>query len=461
MSELLSGERQVAPELDGIRRDHVARYEWAAERLAGGIVADAGCGVGYGSAILARAGCTVRAYDRSVEAIEYAQAHYNHNPNIKFGVGDVTEVQVPQSAHAVVAFEILEHLDEPEKALKRFRQMGTRLYASVPNESVFPHRGRVKFHHRHYTRNQFRELLFRNGWKVVEWWGQHDDEAEPEPDVEGRTLIAVCDRHDDPVPLEPARAPVKIPEHLILNGSVPESVAIVAMGGSVKSYIYQASKLGNIRRLADEIWTVNVLGNVIQADRLFHMDDMRIQVKRADGNPEGSVAGMMEWMHHHPGPVYTSKVYDEYPGAVEYPLEWVCTASGHMWMNNTAVYAVAMAVAMGVKHIHLYGVDYAYPGDGHRREKGMACMMYWLGIAQAKGILITIPDTSALFGMDSGGPEQFYGYDAEHLTVTMDADGFHIERKDRAPEDIPTADQMEIRYSHDPRTENLEHLVKT
>ena len=55
------GERQVAPTLDGFREDHLARYHFAAQRLAGKKVVDAGCGVGYGSFILAEAGCNVLA----------------------------------------------------------------------------------------------------------------------------------------------------------------------------------------------------------------------------------------------------------------------------------------------------------------------------------------------------------------------------------------------------------------
>jgi len=51
-----TGERQVSPTLDGIRKDHLARYKWAAKRLSG-CVYDIGCGIGYGSKILGDAEC--------------------------------------------------------------------------------------------------------------------------------------------------------------------------------------------------------------------------------------------------------------------------------------------------------------------------------------------------------------------------------------------------------------------
>ena len=50
------GERQVAPSLDGIRKDHVERYKLAAEIFGGLSVMDVGCGVGYGAKVLADAG---------------------------------------------------------------------------------------------------------------------------------------------------------------------------------------------------------------------------------------------------------------------------------------------------------------------------------------------------------------------------------------------------------------------
>ncbi len=49
------GQRQAAPNLKGIRPDHVARYELAARFIPeNGVVLDMACGVGYGAYILAR-----------------------------------------------------------------------------------------------------------------------------------------------------------------------------------------------------------------------------------------------------------------------------------------------------------------------------------------------------------------------------------------------------------------------
>lgn len=457
MSELLSRERQVAPTLDGIRRDHVARYEWAVTQLdPESVVLDAACGVGYGSRVMADAGLTVRGVDRSKESIEYANEHYNHVPSVKFGVGNLYDLQHGADAFdAVVCFEALEHLAKPEIALRGFRELASRLIVSVPNEEVFPYRGQYLYHARHYRHQELDALLIANGWQVSEWWGQAGKESTPERGTDGRTLIAVADRVDVadlPEPVDPMTA------HL-LNGKVPETVAIVAMGESSRTFMASAANKGG--KLVDEVWAINAMGGVIQHDRLFHMDDMRIQQARADKS-DGSIAGMMKWLPDNSAPVYTSKVYPEYPCAVEYPIEWVLNRTKHCYFNNTVPYALAFAIALGVKHVHLYGCDYSYARDAHHREKGRACLEYWLGIAGTHGIAVTVPnDTSLLDANEKLGRDTLYGYDAEWLTVEMTESGFNVARVDRRQEDIPTADQMTIRYSHNEATEKREHEVKT
>ena len=71
------GERQVAPTKEGIRRDHVARYEFVAKSLPpGSRVIDFACGVGYGTALLAEAGMLAHGLDIDAGAIDYAREHY-------------------------------------------------------------------------------------------------------------------------------------------------------------------------------------------------------------------------------------------------------------------------------------------------------------------------------------------------------------------------------------------------
>lgn len=443
MTELLSGERQVAETVEGIRADHRARYEWAAPRLAGKRVVDAGCGIGYGSKILAGAECHVRAFDRSGEALEFAKQHYNHDPRITYVQGELEAVQYPKGFDAVVCFEALEHTDKPDQVLRNFREMAPWLYVSVPNETVLPYRGQ-RYHHRHYTAGQLETLLNRNGWEVREWWGQEGVESPVTERTNGRTLVAVCERVDV---AQGGMAGLLPPP----AKTAPDSVAIVAMGASCHTYLTLCSQAGDRRRVADETWVVNAMAGVLSHDRVFHMDDMRLQEMRAAANPKSNVAGLANWLRTHPGPIYTSRAYPEFPGAVEFPLAEVMTETGHGYFNSTVAYAMAYALYLkktqgGPRKLELFGIDFSYP-NGHKREKGRACVEFWMGLCSANGIDINIAQDSTLMDACVPEAEKMYGYDGYALDIQLKDDGFHVTKTDKP---LPSVEDVERRYSHDP-----------
>ncbi len=193
---LLSGERQVAPELDGIQADHRERYQWAAAQSSGTVL-DIGAGIGYGSAMLADTPGVklVISFERSAESIEYAQAHYSRDTIAHFSIDlDGYAFNDIQAAESATAFEIIEHLAHPEPMLKTLP--AERLFASVPNESVVPYSPETApFHQRHYTKDQFQALLEATGWTVSQWYGQHDRESPVEPlTPDCRTLVVEARR---------------------------------------------------------------------------------------------------------------------------------------------------------------------------------------------------------------------------------------------------------------------------
>ena len=124
-----------------IAAEHLARY-WLAADLASGLdVLDAGCGVGYGAQMIARAGASrVVGIDLSPEAI--ATASERVGEVAEFQVGDVRDLPFDAgSFDLVVCFEVLEHLEDPEAAitaLKGVLREGGRLVVSSPNRGVYP-----------------------------------------------------------------------------------------------------------------------------------------------------------------------------------------------------------------------------------------------------------------------------------------------------------------------------------
>ncbi len=428
------GERQVSPTLDGIRRDHVARYEFAARTIpAGSKVIDFACGVGYGTRVLADAGHFACGYDCDREAIAYAAAHYVSGMATDFRLANGNAPGELGDYDAAVCFETIEHLQDPRPMLKALRVSAPTLIASVPNEDVMPYEyepGKVyEFHYRHYTKHEFKSLLQECGWCVTEWHGQEGDESEVEANVNGRTLIAICTR--DVLPDE--KTPGK-------------HIAILGLGPSLDQYSDMVKRLGGRSRFCDEVWTINALGDVFACDLVFHMDDVRIQEIRAAAAPASNIAALLTWIKTSKVPVVTSRKHPDYPALVEFPLEDVLNNLGHDYFNNTAAYAVAFAIHTGATQISVFGMDYTY-ANKHDAEKGRACVEFWLGQAHARGIKINLPKTTTLMDSCCSRAARLYGYDTLDVNFNIQADG--MLKLDFVPrEKLPTAEEIERQYDH-------------
>lgn len=230
-----------------------------------------------------------------------------------------------------------------------------------------------------------------------------------------------------------------------VQGRAPESVAILGLGPSLNEFVELSKRLGG--RHVEEVWGINSLGDVFNCDRIFHMDDVRIQEIRAAERPDSNIAKMLNWMRRHPGPIYTSRVHPDYPGLVPFPLQEVCGRFNQAYFNSTAAYAVAYAVFLGVKRLEVYGNDFTYP-NAHHAEKGRACVEFWLGIAVSLGIDVKVPHTSSLLDA-CAAHERLYGYDTVDVNFSRDEAGKVAVEFVPIPEsEYPTADEIEAKYDH-------------
>lgn len=415
-------ERQVAPTIDGIRADHVARYRWAAQDMVrNGLrsVQDCGCGVGYGSWLMHKAGLSVWSWDKSSDAVEYGNRHYN-GPAYSVAMEPST-----QEYDATTCFEVLEHIDNPSEWLRSIKSKV--LYASVPNEDHFPWRPTMNLHKRHYTEDEFRALLEGAGWDIV---GMRHQEG-PESDVghlPGRTLVAKC---------APAK---KEQEDLDIKG---KHITILGMGPSLDAFTDKVKRMGGSSAFCDEVWGINALGEVYLCDRIFHMDDVRIQEARAAAKPQSNIANMVKWLKVHPGPIYTCHVEPGYAGLVRYPLEDVVKELGHAYFNSTVAYAVALAIYGGARRISLFGVDFTL-ANSHHGEQGRACVEYWLAVAKERGIAISLPQSTSLMDACEGLDALFYGF-RDGYKVRWKSDG-HISVEPR--DELTSVEEIEERYDH-------------
>jgi len=169
-----------------------------------------------------------------------------------------------------------------------------------------------------------------------------------------------------------------------------------------------------------EVWALNAVPSVdrlgrLRADRWFEM-----HVRSAQSEAD------MRWITRCPVPIYlpphwaervinqadTLPESERVPNAVRYPLEAV-ESNFAGYFTCTFAYQLALALLEGFTHIGLYGVELAY-GTMRERSVEWACVSWWLGYAEAKGVTIELPPSSRL-----GRSRYRYGieYDAEKRDV--------------------------------------------
>jgi SAM-dependent methyltransferase len=137
-----TGERVVPGQTDpDLMNEHRARYSFA-ERLAGSkCILDAGCGIPYGAALLARSASRVFALDFSREPLLEGIGKYDGTGNIRFIQGDCANIPLTSgSVDVVVAFEVIEHLENWRGLLAEARRVLTpsgQLLVSTPNRLYY------------------------------------------------------------------------------------------------------------------------------------------------------------------------------------------------------------------------------------------------------------------------------------------------------------------------------------
>jgi SAM-dependent methyltransferase len=157
-----------------VAAEHLCRYWWAAQFAPGRRVLDAGCGIGYGSNMLAEAGAAeVHGVDIAEPVIEAAAQ--GAGPGVTFTTGDVAALDLDaESSDLVVCFEVIEHVVDTDAVLDELARVlapGGLLLISSPNRDRYvpgnPH------HRYEFLPDELKAELERR-FKQVRLLRQHD-----------------------------------------------------------------------------------------------------------------------------------------------------------------------------------------------------------------------------------------------------------------------------------------------
>lgn len=223
-------ERFVPEEMRGelIEAEHLGRYAWAASLGRGRRVLDAGCGMAYGSAMLAEADAEeVVGVDRAEPVLEAARERVGSS--VRLEQADLNALPFEDGEFGLVAcFEVIEHIEEPLAVLDELRRVlapDGLLAISSPNRRRSQGNNP---HHLHEFEPEELERELRARWDAVRMLRQHD--------VVGALIYDPSDTGPGPFELE-ARSTAELGEEEVYTIALcgpeplpPSSPSIVLTG---------------------------------------------------------------------------------------------------------------------------------------------------------------------------------------------------------------------------------------
>lgn len=151
-------------------------YSFAKKFVKRKTVLDIGCSHGYGTPLLAERAKFVTGLDKDRRAISQAKKE-NQTSNVTFLNEDVFRFEPNFQYEVIIAFQVLEHLKEPDLFLKKSKSWLKKrgfFLVSVVNKEVDPHGYSCPYHYREYTPIELRRLLSKY-FKSINLYGVFPD----------------------------------------------------------------------------------------------------------------------------------------------------------------------------------------------------------------------------------------------------------------------------------------------
>ena len=235
-----------------------------------------------------------------------------------------------------------------------------------------------------------------------------------------------------------------------VTGKIPESVSVVAMGPSQRTWHNGNGSYDRAIPKADEVWALNKGLRTLKVDVGFILDDLVGEARRSEEYARD--------IRDLSIPIITTTIDTDvkalFPGnrLHTYPLEPIIWEIGvrygvvngtdvqqiidhpanvlriggavGFYLQNSVPMILAYALWIGVRKLYLYGVDYTYPGQEAREDDRANCE-YWVGFCRGQGMEVQVCSDSTL--LDTRNPTKLYGYGARppvlNLPKTEDIQG--------------------------------------
>ena len=193
-----------------------------------------------------------------------------------------------------------------------------------------------------------------------------------------------------------------------------KSVVIVGYANSIKEVDWKTES---------EIWIMNDMYDFVpRFDRIFEIhtaESIRTRVTRREGLNHYEALKILE------NPIYMQSAWPEIPSSVRFPLDeiikefYIPAMGDKIFITCTVSHMLALAIFEGFEEISLLGVDQAIDTE---YEVEMPSVLYWLGIAQGRGIKVHISQHSPLlkgyfvYGYDDKGKQKITEFIDGELT---------------------------------------------
>ena len=215
----------------------------------------------------------------------------------------------------------------------------------------------------------------------------------------------------------------------ILDGEI--RVIRPSRGRPLRIALLGAMPSRTLAPLEDPTWEVWSLNRILPLDVQGRFrSDRWFELHPWSAQDDADIA----WLRENPVPCYTLDSWPWIPHSVRFPVERIHAAFPRRYYTCTFAFQIALALIEGVQEIGLWGVDLPL-GSPRERTVERACVEYWLGVAEGRGVTITLPEDCTmlwrpwLYGYDYYQEDEHIKAELMALTQRMDLEA-HLTKDD-------------------------------